>query len=96
MAGLAQVDPEWERQVYKAMTRPRAFPPPGLVESWPAEGECEGCGNGMPADECRLGPRLCGHHCDCSWDQDHCCFCGEEFGEHQDYPACYDSVGMGV
>jgi hypothetical protein len=94
MAGLAHVDPEWERQVYEAVTRSRTFLPPGLVQS--RVEDCEGCGNGMPADECRLSPRFCGHHCDCSWDQDHCCFCGEEFGEHQDYPKCYDCVGMGV
>lgn len=30
-------------------------------------------------DECPQGRRPCGHHCNCSWTQDACCWCGLQF-----------------
>lgn len=44
-------------------------------------GECFSCGEEVPRGECAKGQRRCGHHCNCSWTQDECCWCGEKFGE---------------
>jgi hypothetical protein len=30
----------------------------------------------MPLGECPLSKRRCGHHCNCTWTQDACCWCG--------------------
>ncbi len=43
--------------------------------------ECASCPEGMPRGECEESRRPCGHHCNCSWDQDICHWCGAEFGE---------------
>lgn len=43
--------------------------------------ECTSCHEEMPIHECPKSERKCGHHCNHSWDQDKCCWCGEEFGE---------------
>ena len=48
--------------------------------------ECFTCGEDperkqYPLNECPNGKRPCGHHCNCSWDQDHCHWCDKEFGE---------------
>lgn len=43
--------------------------------------ECIGCEEGMKEGECPNSKRACGHHYNCSWIHDVCCWCGEEFGE---------------
>lgn len=50
--------------------------------------ECHSCpdpevegSEGMPEGECEASERPCGHHCNCSWENDHCHWCGAEFGE---------------
>lgn len=43
--------------------------------------ECITCGEGLPKGECPSSRRPCGHHCNCSWVQDVCHWCGKEFGE---------------
>jgi hypothetical protein len=43
--------------------------------------DCVSCGEEMPKNECPKSERPCGHHCNCSWVQDGCCWCGKEFGE---------------
>lgn len=43
--------------------------------------ECCTCTERLPLNDCPESHRPCGHHCDCSWTQDACCWCGEEFGE---------------
>lgn len=45
------------------------------------ETECLSCGEKMPVNECEHSRRPCGHHCDRSWTQDICHWCGMEFGE---------------
>lgn len=45
---------------------------------------CLSCGEGMPAGECPSSKRPCGHHCDCSWTQDVCDWCGAVFGDVDD------------
>lgn len=45
------------------------------------EDECLSCSEGMPPAECPKSLRPCGHHCNCSWDQDVCHWCRVEFGE---------------
>jgi len=42
---------------------------------------CFSCGQEMPTEQCPNSKRRCGHHCNCSWEQDECCWCGERFGE---------------
>jgi hypothetical protein len=34
-------------------------------------------------DMCTKSKRFCGHHCNCSWEQDSCCWCGYEWGEDE-------------
>lgn len=43
-------------------------------------GECVSCGE-SPSPLCSESKRGCGHHCNCSWVHDKCCWCGVEFGE---------------
>ena len=44
--------------------------------------ECLSCGeDGCKEGECDKSKRECGHHCNCSWIHDKCCWCGKEFGE---------------
>ena len=46
------------------------------------EALCLTCAEGVPdPDRCPMSPRPCGHHCNHSWTQDECCWCGREFGE---------------
>ena len=42
---------------------------------------CTSCLEGQPKNECPNSERPCGHHCNHSWEQDQCCWCGKEFGE---------------
>lgn len=42
---------------------------------------CLSCGEEMPRGECTESHSSCGHHCDCSWIHDRCCWCGLAFGE---------------
>lgn len=42
--------------------------------------ECSSCWELMPLGECPKSLRRCGHHCNCSWSQDECDYCGEVFG----------------
>ena len=56
-----------------------------------AEGRCTasaGCGScgEVPPGDCPKSRRSCGHHCDCSWTLDTCCWCGQEFGEDGEAP----------
>ena len=43
--------------------------------------ECTSCHELVPRNECPNSKRYCGHHCNHSWEQDHCCWCDKEFGE---------------
>ena len=52
-------------------TRDEILPPP----------DCSSCGEGIPKLECQKSERPCGHHCNHSWSDDECCWCGAEFGE---------------
>lgn len=36
---------------------------------------------GDPAGECPKSLRPCGHHCNHSWEHDHCHWCDQEWGE---------------
>lgn len=38
--------------------------------------QCGTCEEGMPPNECPQSKRPCGHHCNCSWEQEVCCWCG--------------------
>ena len=44
--------------------------------------ECGSCGeDGTDINECPKSKRPCGHHCNCSWTQDVCHWCGATFDE---------------
>ena len=42
---------------------------------------CDSCSENIPKNECPKAKRSCGHHCNHSWSQDECCWCGKEYGE---------------
>lgn len=42
---------------------------------------CTSCDERMPLRECPQSKRACGHHCNCSWTQDVCHWCGQTFSE---------------
>jgi len=47
--------------------------------------ECSSCGEECATSmECPHSKRPCGHHCNHSWSHDHCCWCGEEFGDGEE------------
>ena len=46
-----------------------------------ANAVCSSGAEGIPKHECTNSNRACGHHCNHSWEQDKCCWCGAEFGE---------------
>lgn len=48
------------------------------------DAECSSCTEDF-AEKCPKSERPCGHHCNHSWDQDQCCWCGKEFGETCDH-----------
>lgn len=54
--------------------------------------DCSSCGEGVRGD-CSKSERPCGHHCNCSWDQDVCHWCGRTFGEDS---AARESRGVQV
>jgi hypothetical protein len=42
--------------------------------------DCSSCGEDAAVPfECPSSRRRCGHHCNCSWSQDACCWCGATF-----------------
>ena len=42
---------------------------------------CDSCPEpDIEQDECPKSERLCGHHCNCSFEVDRCCWCGQTFG----------------
>lgn len=45
--------------------------------------DCSTCYEGLPQSECPKSERECGHHCNHSWNQEHCCWCGKTFYEQQ-------------
>ncbi len=45
------------------------------------EEECFTCPEGLPEGECERSLRPCGHHCNHSWEQDLCHWCGTKFVE---------------
>jgi len=52
------------------------------IEDFIYDTSCGSCGeHGPKLGECSASKRICGHHCNCSWTHDECCWCGEEFGE---------------
>lgn len=42
---------------------------------------CHSCEEELPRGECPKSTRECGHHCNHSWSQDTCHWCGVTFGE---------------
>jgi hypothetical protein len=58
-----------------------------MVRKHQIEGECHTCADptipgsedGAPKGECPESQRVCGHHCNCSWTQDHCHWCDMKF-----------------
>jgi len=92
VAALAAVDagavlsaPEWTPELEArclAAARAARTEPETVVSENPAEGECSSCGEeSCKPNECPNSRRPCGHHCNCSWSQEVCCWCGKEFGE---------------
>ena len=43
--------------------------------------DCMSCAEAQPWDECPDSRQSCGHHCECSWVHDRCCWCGATFGD---------------
>jgi hypothetical protein len=50
------------------------------MTSRPSE-ECVSCSEGLPGKECPGSRRECGHHCNCLWSQDQCCWCSAHVDE---------------
>jgi hypothetical protein len=82
-AGLALAD-EWEAlgrtfahnsAWYESNLRTVLSDPPADAD------ECASCGEGTPRNECPGSKRPCGHHCNHSWEDSLCHWCGREFGE---------------
>lgn len=48
------------------------------------EDECLSCTEGVPGHECSKSMRPCGHHCNHSWVQDCCHWCGAELVADED------------
>lgn len=70
---------------------PRSAGPGG--EDLPDDSDCTSCmeaaaggAEDCPRGECPKSKRSCGHHCNCSWTQDRCCWCGAEIGEDNSVP----------
>lgn len=51
-----------------------------LDSDTPSEEKCYSCGEDQRLGECPKSKRACGHHCNCSWVNDLCHWCGKEFG----------------
>jgi hypothetical protein len=54
--------------------------------------QCSSCAEVMPINECPQSQRPCGHHCNHSFDQDICHWCGEEFGGDSELVAAAGSA----
>lgn len=57
--------------------------------------DCSSCAEGMPKQECPKSERPCGHHCNHSWTQDICDWCGREFGDEEDSKVNWALVATG-
>lgn len=57
---------------------------------------CMGCLEQMPLGECSHSKQPCGHHCDCSWTQDACCYCGKTFGTRDEETTNLKGINMKV
>ncbi len=55
---------------------------------------CTSCEEGLPKNECPNSKRPCGHHCNHSWNQDECCWCGQKFGCEEQEAADGDDKQM--
>ena len=49
---------------------------------------CEEDPSDAAKGECPESKRPCGHHCDCMWDQDQCCWCGAENPDPEEDRCC--------
>lgn len=52
---------------------------------------CMTCSERLPKDECPKALRGCGHHCNCSWETDECCWCGTKMGDKDRCFGCGDT-----
>lgn len=43
------------------------------------EDDCLSCPEGIPTGECAKSLRPCGHHCNHSWENENCHWCGWEY-----------------
>lgn len=51
------------------------------------EVECLTCGEECAewaGEQCPKSKRKCGHHCNCTWTQDVCCWCDKKFEADED------------
>ncbi len=55
----------------------------GLLDREPCA-TCEELGEDWNKGECPESKRPCGHHCNCVWTQDRCCWCGKEIEAEDD------------
>ena len=55
----------------------------GCSECQKVDPDCWSCGE-LGVEQCPASKFDCGHHCNCSWTQDVCCWCGKVFGEQED------------
>ena len=42
---------------------------------------CASCGE--TDEKCEKSKRDCGHHCNCSWEFDECCWCGKRWDDDE-------------
>ena len=42
-------------------------------------GTCGEVGDADQEMQCPKSKRVCGHHCNCVWTHDDCCWCGKDF-----------------
>lgn len=47
------------------------------MSDWHIEAPCISCEEGEPKHLCDNSRRSCGHHCNCWWVHDECCWCGK-------------------
>lgn len=59
--------------------------------------DCSSCGEECtPNGECPKSKRGCGHHCNHSWNQDKCCWCGATFdGDAMNFGQALEALQQG-
>lgn len=78
---LVETDREVDRRIGEVLFAYGARAATATATTTPIEDhDCSSCGEEVPTvNECQKSKRPCGHHCNHSWSQDECCWCGKTF-----------------